>query len=252
MDCNTARLVLEFARPSASDLHPAEREALENHLDRCTECADLAHAERLFDRHVGEAMRQVEVPDRLKAHLLSRLAAERGNSYRRFIVPGIRAVAAAAAVLLLVWGIARWREEQLQPVDLDKAHNLANNISQREREEAEAYFHKHGWTVQMPADLNYAHLASYDLAEFQERQVPHLLFIKRLENGNRECAQLYLVSRNQFDLKPLARPEVSSVGYEYKIEVRYRPGDDQAWIIQYTGDSLNWLKMRGDGTGGST
>jgi hypothetical protein len=254
MDCKTARLLLEFARPTASDLDPSEHEVLEGHLGQCPECAELAGTEQLFDRRIGEAMRQVEVPDRLKAHLLARLQAERGHSFRRFVGPISRALTAAAAVLLIVWGIGRWREEQLPPVDLEDVRANLSEINQKEHpaDDAEAYFRKHGWTVQVPTDLNYAFLASYDLAEFQDRQVPHLLFVHRFPNGVRECAQVYLVSGKHFNLKTLARPELPPGGYDYQIEVRYRPGAEQGWIILYTGESLNWLKKRRDETGAAT
>src|ERR1700752_2772031 len=83
MDCNTARLLLNFARPQARDLDPEEAGDLENHLDRCSDCHGLARGERRLDERLGQAMRQVEVPAGLREQLLARLEAERGDWYRR-------------------------------------------------------------------------------------------------------------------------------------------------------------------------
>ena len=35
MDCNTARLLLEYARPNSSELAATETRALEEHLSAC-------------------------------------------------------------------------------------------------------------------------------------------------------------------------------------------------------------------------
>lgn len=44
MDCNTARLLLAFVRPSnPTETDAAEAEALQQHLDGCAACAALAH-----------------------------------------------------------------------------------------------------------------------------------------------------------------------------------------------------------------
>src|SRR5947199_10073810 len=106
MDCKTARLLLDFDRPGAADLERADADALEGHLAGCPQCDALAHSERQLDATLGRAMRQVEVPDGLRAQLLARLEAERGAWYRRWYGHGFRALAAAAAVLVLLW--VRW------------------------------------------------------------------------------------------------------------------------------------------------
>ena len=42
MDCKTARLLLDFARPQAHELVAGRSAALESHLDRCPDCHRLA------------------------------------------------------------------------------------------------------------------------------------------------------------------------------------------------------------------
>src|SRR5438067_13660259 len=98
MDCSTARLLLDFARPRAGDLGPVEAEELERHLAHCIECDAMARAARRADEHLGAAMRQVELPDGLRAGLLTRLDAERGRWYRQRFGHALRALACAAAV----------------------------------------------------------------------------------------------------------------------------------------------------------
>src|SRR5262245_13853267 len=98
MDCNTARLLLDFARPG--DLDAAEAGDLERHLADCPDCGPPARAGRALDRHLGRAVRRVEVPEGLRGRLLARLEADRGDLHRRWAGHGLRAAAAAAAVLL--------------------------------------------------------------------------------------------------------------------------------------------------------
>src|SRR5262249_14246403 len=94
MDCKTARLLLDFARPQARELEPDEAGALETHLDRCADCHDLARGERRLDEHLGKVMRQVEVPAGLRDQLLVRLESNRGDWYRRRFAHTMRLAAA--------------------------------------------------------------------------------------------------------------------------------------------------------------
>ena len=49
MDCRTARLLLDFARPRPAELAAEEAAALEGHLTGCPECDSLARTERQLD-----------------------------------------------------------------------------------------------------------------------------------------------------------------------------------------------------------
>ena len=103
MDCRTARLLLEFARPLATELDEGDGEALASHMVECSACASIQGTERKLDESIGRAMRDVPVPPELRSRLVQRLAAQRDLWYRRRIV--WPAVAAAAAVLLAWLGI---------------------------------------------------------------------------------------------------------------------------------------------------
>ena len=65
MDCRTARHLLDYARPRVPELDRPDQEALDGHLAVCPECDALARAERQFDEHLGQAVRDVPVPQGL-------------------------------------------------------------------------------------------------------------------------------------------------------------------------------------------
>src|SRR5438067_12236471 len=99
MDCKTARLLLDFARPRAPEVEPDDADALDRHLADCPACAALAGDERRLDDALGRAMRQVAVPDRLRQQVLNRLEADRAEWYRRWYGHGLRAVLAASLLV---------------------------------------------------------------------------------------------------------------------------------------------------------
>src|SRR5579864_8425046 len=82
MDCKTARLLLDFARPQAVELETRDADELASHLDQCPDCGPAAHAERRLDECLGRSMRQIEVPANLRPNVLTRLHAERADWYR--------------------------------------------------------------------------------------------------------------------------------------------------------------------------
>jgi len=113
MDCRTARLLLDFARPIPAELAADETRDLETHLAGCVECDGLVRAERRLDEPLGQSMRALPLPIGLRDRLLTRLDAERGAWQRRWV---FRSLAAAAALALAVWGIS---ELAHRPVSLD-------------------------------------------------------------------------------------------------------------------------------------
>ena len=92
MDCKTARLLLDFARPLCPELDTADAEALHSHLAECPECGPFAAGERRIDGHFGRAVRDVPVPEHLRDRLVKRLAVERDAWYRRRLLPAAPAV----------------------------------------------------------------------------------------------------------------------------------------------------------------
>jgi hypothetical protein len=244
MDCKTARFLFDYPGPRAHELDAFEATELEKHLAGCRECEELFRASERVDQTLGKAMRQVEVPDRLRTHLLTRLQAERNDWHRQRLAHVLRGLAAAGVLLLIGWGVWWWRPS-LPPVDLNVVWSEANEITREPASKAtvEATFARLGRTVRAPADLNYSCLASCGLAEFQGQPTPQLLFFQRHDDVIKAQAFVYILSSSYFDLKSLAHPDLPPhTGYRYKVAVSYRPGDSYAYVFVFTGDSFSWLK----------
>jgi hypothetical protein len=250
MDCKTARFLFDYARPRAHELDPGETADLEQHLAGCPECAEALRAVGQVDQVIARAMRQVEVPDRLRTHLLARLDAERTDWYRQRLSYVLRGLAAAGILLVVGWG-AWWLSQPSRPtVNIDQLVPWAiQHITDQppSREHLEAAFSRLYRPVRLPAGLNYSHLACYGLADFQGQQTPRLDFFLRHEDVIQAHASLYVLSDRQFDLAPLTRVNVPpQTGYRTKVSIAYRPGDSYAYVYVYTGDHLDWLKPAGE------
>ncbi len=235
MDCKTARLLLDFDRPGASELERLDADALEGHLAGCPQCDALAQAERQFDASLARAMRQVEVPDGLRGQLLSRLEAERGAWYRRWYGHGFRVLAAAAALLLLVWGWWYWHADQARPVQPEGVVQ-AVNLSRTNRDEVQASLKALGVATDLPRDLNYAYLVSHgvtDLPGHPGTKVAQLVF-----NRADRLALVYVLPAKQFEVKPDAS---DFSGYAFRLKAVVRPGDPYPYLVLHNGDSADWL-----------
>jgi hypothetical protein len=245
MDCKTAQLFLEFARPQADELAAEDLRALDDHLASCPDCGAMANNERRIDDHLGRAMRAVEVPDRLREHLLLRLEAERGDWYKRWAGHGLRVAIAAAACLLLVvggvYGYSQYRYWNRPALDADVIYK--NTVQRQQlplnRAEIEESFKDMGRETVLP-DLNYGYLTAHGIALFQGAKVPQLVF-NRDEDGKHDHAIVSVVSDQQFKLKDLAANYQSPGGYKYNVSILHQPGAAFAYVIVYTGDSYDWL-----------
>jgi len=239
-------MLLEFARPQAAEMDEAGAAELERHLAGCPECEEHARGERRIDQHLGQAMRQVEVPDRLRRVLLARLAQERGTWYRKRLRQVVSVAAGLAAVVLVAWGIVLWRASHLPAVNLHDAliEVCAQGVNPPLRDSIEEAFHKLGYShVSVPDDLNFELLHSWCLGEFKGQQVPQLQF--RRPGNEKELALVYLLSSSQFNLQSLDERQLpDESGYQFRVESRYQKGDRQATIIFYTGEIEQWLKPR--------
>jgi hypothetical protein len=238
MDCKTARLLLEYARPHSSELDATETRALEAHLTACADCEPLARAERRADEVIGKAMRQVDVPDQLRSRILSRLNERQGEHRRRRIALNLRYVAAAAAVLLVALGLWRWHTAPPAfPVEQLVKHSKDWAISPPDRLEVETAFKSQGVAITVP-DYNYNYFTWMVLANVEGRQTPLLQFNNRAAS---QQALVYIVSDSQFNLNALpAKPERGD-GYGYKCDIEYSEGRRYGYVIYYTGDDYDWL-----------
>src|SRR5438046_1669092 len=104
MDCRTATLLLDLARPDSPDFDPAEARALETHLQGCPQCSLRAEALRQEQAVLSRAMRAIPVPTSATRHLLQHLALERRAWYRRLPLRHPRWAAAASLLFLMLLG----------------------------------------------------------------------------------------------------------------------------------------------------
>jgi hypothetical protein len=249
MDCKTARMLLDFARPHCAELDPAEARSLQEHLAHCPECDALAQAERAADEHIGEAVRQVDVPPGLRGRLLARLQTEAAAADRQPAARGwagwVRAAAVAAAVLVAVSAWLFWQDARAVSINLpafcDKLQE--QEISPPGPAEINGWFTEMGVVTSAPDDvsphgLNYKYFTYYGLTEFQGKRVPQMIFVRN--DHIRARAQVLILSGREFDLKHLP-PEEDRSGYQSKVELRrVKPG--YAYLIVYTGEDMRWLE----------
>jgi len=242
MDCKTARLLFEFLRPQPSELDAAELTAFEQHLATCPDCDALARAERQLDCAFSKAMQAVEVPAALRNRLLSRLERERGDVYLRWFGHAGRVAAAAAAVLLVGWGVYAWRQSHRPTVNMDWAWDDAQRsmVAPPSGDDLAEHFRQLGYDGRFPRNLNYARLACYGMGEFQGRAVPQLFFLTP-EGGAH--AKVRLLSAKQFNLTNLPKDYQSPGDYPIKVELWSDDGAGCAEVVDYTGSSADWLRI---------
>ena len=245
MDCNTARLLLEFAAPGkAGELEAVEAAELDAHLAGCVECATQARAQRLFDQEVGKAMRRIDVPDRLRDLLHKRLKDDAADARRRRSVKVLSRVGIAAGVLLMVvGGIVYWRQQTLPEVTAEQAQNdlRAEEIARLTMgpEDYDAAFRRMGVETVVPRGLKYQYVKSHALEDYQGQQVPMLVF-----REGEHHARVRILSARQFNLKNLQ--DFQSRDEEYsRLQIEVTPDRRYAYLIIYSGDDLSWLKQRG-------
>jgi hypothetical protein len=248
MDCKTARLLLDLARPNHAELDPTDLRELQRHLSSCPECETVSRAEQQLDQHLGRAIRQVEVPAGLRSQILARLEGQRGDWFRQRYGHAIRALAAAALILGAVWGWFLWRAAQLPVVDVE-ALVMDVSVAPPGPDKVNAFLKSMGLETNAPDPLkvSYAFLTSFGVSELPGhpgKQVPELVFT-HFDRGQLAVAKLYILSAKQFQLQDLLRGVEPPLGYRFKLEMLPpEPGDQVVYLILYTGANLDWLKPR--------
>jgi hypothetical protein len=234
MDCQTARLLLDFARRGPVEMEAGDTTELEQHLAHCPACDRLGRAEHRLDEALGRNMRQVEVPPGLREQLLARLEAERGAWHRRRFGHALRLAAAAAAVLLLVWGSWRWLAARPTAIDPVRVWEEAS-FHRPGRAEVEESFRRLDAPIVAP-DLNYAFLTDHGLTEvpgYPGRVVPQLVFQRDSQN-----AIVFVFDLQRYPLQSFEPPS----GFPYRIERLDSTDGHFAYLVLHTGDDFNWLK----------
>jgi hypothetical protein len=243
MDCSTARLFLQFQRPNAEDLDGPEARELNEHLAHCTECNALARAERRLDQHLGRAMRAVEVPEGLRAQILRRVAAERSAWYRRWFGKATRWVVAAAAVILVLGGGYSWWH--FRPARSIVPDNVAfdYNVRRPGPDEVNRILKSLGRSAAAPLRVNYAYLtgqpAVVELPDYANVKAVQLVFTDA-DRGRSNRAVIFVLGDPKLRIE-----DVESVdrGYKYSLQVYTEPEASYSYLVLYTGDNWEWLKV---------
>jgi hypothetical protein len=236
MDCRHARMLLEVAHPLATELEATETEALAVHLADCPECGPLAEADRRVDEKIGAAMRDVAVPQGLRERIGRRLQVERDVWLRGLV---IRTLGAAAAVIAVGWIGLLWIGKPVEP-DL---HQVLGVVDQRESSAkmVEQVFADMGVTMVAPRKFDYRNLVSFNMAVFPDgngKLAPHLVFVRREQNGAQFSAQVYVLSGRTFKLDEIRTATL--VGSQQNIKVDgIESNPHVVYVIIYTGPSCD-------------
>ena len=252
MDCSNARLFLHFNRPGSNDLDGPEAEELNSHLAHCSECNALAQAERRLDQHIGRAMRDVPIPEGLRTQILNRVAAERGEWYRLWAARAARAIAGVAALVLVCVGVWWW---WTKPPSTINAQDVASALSVSPTHAGAAndlFKELSDWSPPQdsggaPADVNYKYLTGTPalaiLPGHNKVKVPQLIFTRAVVRQKKVVEQkavIFVINNKDFTVEQ----SDDDNGYEYRVEVyKPNPNSNYTYLVLYTGDSWNWLKL---------
>jgi hypothetical protein len=173
MECHDARILLTFAQRKAEDLDPAERSALQQHLDKCPDCGMMAQADRQADATLAKLMQDVPVPADLRSKIMKRLAAERPAR------PWKAMAAAAFLALALVGGGGTylWYVQRPPKVTSDDIGRIISGAESDEKTIEES-FKEQNLTIKAPKLMDYRYFTHADVVEFQGRRVAKLNFAR--------------------------------------------------------------------------
>ncbi len=234
MDCNTARLLLAFARPKANDLDAVETAELERHLAACPACAPAAAAHRRFEESISRAMLDVDIPDRLNPRIHEQLRADlrernQRRQFWRFSAAAVVLFTVSAGVLTWsLWPKIRLDQEQIAGMTQEPRPTPA---------EIEKFFRGVGHEVVLPSDLVYGYCKGQGLVEFQGQLAPGLFFASE---GN--YAVVHILSARKYDFQnDQAFHSPPAEGYP-KLTIEFSHDRRFAYVIEYTGKDLSWLQ----------
>jgi hypothetical protein len=147
---------------------------------------------------------------------------------------GFGGLAAAAVAAVLFFSRQR---QPLDDINLELAYREATQQTGSGPETINQWFEDvHHVRMASPAGFDYRLLVFYDLAEFQGKRVPLLLFSRGDAN-----ARVYVLSGDRFNLDEVEPAPGYNVQY-------LRPADDErtAYVVVYTSESLNGFLTKGE------
>jgi Putative zinc-finger len=189
MDCHDARLLLAFTGHGGDQIDPTERDAVQQHLDTCADCAAFAQSEQIIDAAIGTAMRTVPIPAGAKSRVYAKLATTRAWPWRR--------IAAAAAILIGIGLGTAWYLRPLPQIGLTEAEYVING-KKTEPDDVEQWYRDQGIEMIAWRQLDYNLLWTYDVVHYQGQRVPKLIFYSRDPSA---IAEVLVVRESQFDVR---------------------------------------------------
>jgi hypothetical protein len=234
MDCETARLFLQFVRPGAHELNGSEADELHAHLEQCSQCNALALAARRLDQHIARAMHAVVVPAGLQERLLERLAGERRAAQRRRLGKISRILAVAACLLLLMWAGYAYFNPARKTIESEIIVSYAN-LSGRDQDSVNEAFKRLGAPACAPGFVNYSYLtgspALAELPGYPGKKVPQLTFAYKNHH-----ATVWVLDRARFKVE---HPQKNQSGYDWQLAIE--PRGDFIYLILFDGSGWTWL-----------
>jgi hypothetical protein len=197
MNCDTFRQLLLFALRPDQELAPADRQAVQEHLQGCSSCAARVAWEQRFDRRLAQAIRQVAVPDGLKAKIIEQLRQRRWSAAALRTLEVAAGLALAVGLVLAAVKLVHSRHSSPPPLDL---YDVASSISLARSPEAVQDWLDYAapQPLWLPSQLrdrwNFNDVEDYYLQSLHGHQVPTLVFRK-----DHHRAKVLLLHRQQYD-----------------------------------------------------
>jgi hypothetical protein len=223
-------------------LEGSEAAELDAHIIECSACHHYAQDLERLDTHLGTAMRAVAVPHGLKEQIMQRLAADQASLHRRWAARVMRGVLAAAAGVLIVWGVWNWLTPSRPTIAAEEVVHDYNHVRPYQ-EATDAQLKNFGFRRAAPNFVNYAFLIGEPSIAIlpgtegwkKPVQVPQLVFADQNQR-----AVVYAVPRGKYNV------ELDSVAPGYTYTLDHTEKGEYTYLILHTGKDCNWLRVTPD------
>lgn len=225
MNCRDALLLLEFARPGATELEAADIVALETHLADCRACSSFAKLERDFADQITTELGKVPNPQRGPSYLLRKL----NNRHRSWSYQSALTITIFVFAGLSIWGA-------LPRPKLDPDSILENaQIQIANRQNANSWLVAQDSRFEFPPRFRPQFLVNYERRSIHGTAAPVLTFVR----GD-SLARVTVLTANQFrNLSEFADGQVAenSVG---TLTILRHPGQPEVvYLVEVFNGPLN-------------
>jgi hypothetical protein len=183
MNCRDALLLLEFARPGATELEGADIAALETHLADCRPCSTFARHEREWTDRIVTAINPIPDPSRGKADVLNRIHQKRRGWQKQIAL--ICAIVVIAGSTL--WGLIPGPNLYPEIILTDCLIQFGN------LDQCKDWLNAQNSLFQFPPGFQAQYLISFERRAIHGTRAPVLTFVR----GDSR-AQVTVLTSNQF------------------------------------------------------